>query len=239
MKSILASVLVFILIISLLFAQVQWAYGEEGESPITAAITSAIISPITSPITSAIAAVTASANKPGANGPATFAPKKCEEAKPGNKPVLLAVASGSNEVTLTWTKAGDPVSYYLVSYGMAPGLQQYGNPNAGDKNTTSFKVKNLSGGITYYFKVRAGNGCMPGEFSNEIGVKVEGQKTVGPAEGFSSFVLATSKSYSTSSGAINTASEAAVNNNPSSRIFNSALGTWEKIVKFVERLVSR
>lgn len=103
----------------------------------------------------------------------------CTDTKPGSVPKLLsALVSGKNEITLTWSKASDPVSYYLIAYGVQSGKPLYGNPNAGDKNTTSYTVKGLTGGVTYYFVVRAGNNCMPGEFSNEVKVVTSGNKNI-------------------------------------------------------------
>ncbi len=118
----------------------------------------------------------------------------CGDSKPVSSPKLVyAKATGRNEVTLVWTKAADPVSFYLVAYGTKPGQPEYGNPNIGGKDTQSYVVKGLDTGQTYYFKVRAGNGCMPGEFSNELSVPVLGDKLSGPAKGFKSGVLSSTK----------------------------------------------
>lgn len=116
----------------------------------------------------------------------------CNDSKPGSAPVLTAITpSGANSLTLTWAKAQGPVSYYLVTYGTKPGEQLYGNPNVGDGNTTSYTVNSLSGGSRYYFKVRAGNGCMPGAYSNEL-AGIPGGRTIlttRPAAGFIPGVL--------------------------------------------------
>jgi Fibronectin type III domain len=126
---------------------------------------------------------------PASTGPAS-APV-CNDSKPGSAPRLLSASAGNNSVTLTWLKSSNPVTYYLVTYSTIPGSQQYGNPNVGGHDTTSYTVRGLSGGITYYFKVRAGNGCMPGDFSNELPATTIGGFISGPAEGFTPQVPST------------------------------------------------
>ncbi len=102
--------------------------------------------------------------------PASLAPDpSCKDSAPTGAPMLRsAVSSGANRITLTWTEAADPVSYYLVAYGTAPGQYTYGNPNVGGRGTTSYTVGSLVNGATYYFVIRAGNGCAPGSYSNEL-----------------------------------------------------------------------
>ncbi|MEK7534769.1 MAG: lamin tail domain-containing protein [Patescibacteria group bacterium] len=92
----------------------------------------------------------------------------CNEAKPGSAPTFLLAKAGVNRITLNWTKALDPVTYYLVAYGTSSGFYQFGNPDIGGRDITSYTVYDLSGGTRYYFRVRAGNGCAPGDFSNEL-----------------------------------------------------------------------
>ena len=87
---------------------------------------------------------------------------------PASAPVLTSAVAGTNSVTLFWNEANGPLTYYLVAFGTQPGVSLYGNPNIGGLGTTSYTVTNLSGGQLYYFKVRAGNGCMPGSFSDEL-----------------------------------------------------------------------
>jgi len=110
----------------------------------------------------------------------TIVKDSCQDEAPGSAPHLLsAEKSGFDEVILKWEKADDPVSYYLLAYGYKSEEMLFGNPNIGNSDTTEYTVKSLSGGKKYYFKIRAGNGCMPGSFSNELSVDMGGQKTTG------------------------------------------------------------
>jgi hypothetical protein len=110
----------------------------------------------------------------------------CSAAKPGNAPVLISAMSGKNGIVLTWSKAANPVTRYLIAYGTSSDTMQYGNPDAGGPETTSYTVKSLSGGTTYYFRVKAINDCMPGDFSNVMSAVSTGtqKNTTSPATGF-------------------------------------------------------
>lgn len=116
----------------------------------------------------------------------------CGDKAPTSSPRLMsAVGVGGNRVRLTWAEASDPVSYYLVTFGNNPGEQTFGNPNVGGKGTTSYTVESLSGGKRYYFRVRAGNGCTPGPYSNEVSGVARGVRLTGNVvpEGFQPGVL--------------------------------------------------
>lgn len=103
----------------------------------------------------------------------------CTSGAPGGTPKLnSAVENGANKITLTWTTAANPVSHYLVAYGIASGQYIYGNPNVGGQGTTSYTVTSLAEGTKYYFVVKAINGCNPGSYSNELSAVVGGTVTV-------------------------------------------------------------
>lgn len=98
----------------------------------------------------------------------------CSDSKPTSAPRIISAGSAQpNQVTLVWSGV-NPASYYLVAYGTKSEKMEYGNPNVG--NTTTYTVKGLSGGQTYFFKVRSGNGCAIGEFSSEVKVMAVGPK---------------------------------------------------------------
>jgi hypothetical protein len=102
-------------------------------------------------------------------GKITFYSTLCSDTPPGSAPKLIsATAISTAKILLKWTAASDPVSYYLLSYGVTSGQYIYGNPNVGGHDTTSYVVGGLAPNKKYYFVVRAGNGCSPGSFSNEL-----------------------------------------------------------------------
>ncbi|MDO8452286.1 MAG: fibronectin type III domain-containing protein [bacterium] len=92
----------------------------------------------------------------------------CDDNSPASKSVLTSAVAGKDSVTLTWTKALDPVTHYLVAYSRSETEIEFGNQNIGDKNTTTYIVGSLEKGVKYYFKVRPVNGCRPGDFSNKL-----------------------------------------------------------------------
>ncbi len=61
-----------------------------------------------------------------------------------------------------------------MEYGTKSGDYPYGSTNIGGKGTRTYLVKSLSPNTTYYFKVRGGNGCATGTWSNEISTKTKG-----------------------------------------------------------------
>lgn len=124
----------------------------------------------------------------GNSGGGSVSAPSCNNEVPKSAPkIISAVTTGKNEITLIWEKAKGPVTHYVIAYGLQKGRPLYGNPDVG--NVTSYAVKGLSGGLTYYFKVRAGNDCQPGAYSEEVGVKVGGKFIKAPAQGFKAGVL--------------------------------------------------
>lgn len=88
-------------------------------------------------------------------------------------PVLSSVVSNANyQATLTWKDSADPISNYLVAYGVTSGKYIYGDPNIGSQGTTSFTVGSLGGNKKYYFVVSANNPCGISGYSNEVAVVV-------------------------------------------------------------------
>ncbi len=91
----------------------------------------------------------------------------CGDTKPNLPSNFRAVAGGAGEVVLSWAPPSTgPYTYFLVAYSDdANWPPKWGNPNMG--NVSSYVVSGLGAG-NYWFWLRAGNGCMPGDFIGPI-----------------------------------------------------------------------
>lgn len=99
----------------------------------------------------------------------------CTDSKPTSAPTLVsATQTGSNQVSLFWNNGQDPVTHYAIVYGTRSNESQFGIINTGS-NETQYTINNLIAGQTYYFRVYAINGCMIGDYSNELSQIALGQ----------------------------------------------------------------
>lgn len=115
----------------------------------------------------------------------------CNDPAPAGFPTITRIIPGINNATIYWEENSSPMTYYLIAFGTRSGEYVYGNPNIGGPGTKSYTVNNLSSDKTYYFKIRSGNGCSPGAFSNEVSVKPLGNvlANTNPPTGFEENVL--------------------------------------------------
>lgn len=111
-------------------------------------------SPIPSPTPAhdSVATPTCTAQPPGAKVPWLYA----------------AVPQSSSEIDLYFTDADEPYDHYVLAFGTEPGQYTFGSTNIGGKGTRVYRVSHLRANTTYYFTVRAGNGCATGGWSNEL-----------------------------------------------------------------------
>ncbi len=102
-------------------------------------------------------------------------PPACSDVSPGGKALWLyrARPQDSSSILLYFTGADNPVDRYALEYGTKSGSYQYGAANIGGKEIRTYLVKSLSPNTTYYFRVRAGNGCATGPWSNEMSARTK------------------------------------------------------------------
>lgn len=107
----------------------------------------------------------------------TTLPQGCSDASPGSKAPWLygAIAQDSNSILLYFTPADEPVNKHVLEYGTKSGVYPYGVLDMGvnSRGSMTYLVKSLSPNTTYYFRVRGGNGCATGTWSNEISSKTK------------------------------------------------------------------
>lgn len=113
-------------------------------------------------------------------------PFGCSDAKPGLPTNFIAVSGPeADQVSLSWASPSPPYTYFLIAYSDSPDWPpKWGNPDIG--NVPNYVVSGLGTG-TYWFWLRAGNGCMPGDFVGPVAASASGVGAV--AGGFSSGIL--------------------------------------------------
>ena len=97
----------------------------------------------------------------------------CSEPKPVGAPDLFQINVAGSEATLYYSPLNDHIDNYFISYSQNPGSFQHGveTGQSLSSGVLSFTVGCLPPNTTYYFRIRGQNGCMPGDWSQEMEVK--------------------------------------------------------------------
>jgi hypothetical protein len=105
-------------------------------------------------------------------GPAT-APV-CNNEKPQKAWLYKVKALGRGQYQLYWDKA-DRATTWTIGFGTQPGKYIYGLNDFGNDLSRNLIVNTYSN-RKFYFVIKANNGCMPGDWSNEwkVGTVVAG-----------------------------------------------------------------
>ncbi|HTK03633.1 MAG TPA: carboxypeptidase regulatory-like domain-containing protein [Alphaproteobacteria bacterium] len=98
---------------------------------------------------------------------------QCTNTTPsGSAPWLYSASANSgNSITLRFANYQAPVDHFVLEYGTESNKYTFGVSSFGNKDTNSYTVNSLSSNTKYYFRVRAGNGCATGTWSNELSTK--------------------------------------------------------------------
>lgn len=96
----------------------------------------------------------------------------CTAEKPHLMPNLFQIDVSNTQARIYFTPLMGNVTNYYVAYGYTPTDERFGamTNHASSNGVLSFVINELSPNITYYFKVRPHNDCMPGEWSNTMKV---------------------------------------------------------------------
>lgn len=103
----------------------------------------------------------------------TAGPPSCTAGTPSLAPELFQINAIGSVAELFIKPAGNPYNQYFISYSFDPRAEQWGVsfPITFSDGAIQYLLKDLPRGKTIYVKVRAGNGCMPGEWSNTMQIK--------------------------------------------------------------------
>lgn len=93
----------------------------------------------------------------------------CSAQKPLSAPDLFQIDAKSQSLVLYFSPAIGPQDRYAILYGTAENTDLWGYEFL-SKSTgvISVEIGSLQRNSRYFFKVRAGNGCMPGDWSNTL-----------------------------------------------------------------------
>lgn len=93
----------------------------------------------------------------------------CTAQKPLSAPDLFQIDAKSQSLVLYFSPAIGPQDRYAILYGTAENTDLWGYEFL-SKSTGAISVEigSLQKNTRYFFKVRAGNGCMPGDWSNTL-----------------------------------------------------------------------
>lgn len=155
---------------------ISWSSGEAvnlvyyGNGPDIGAFESGSPSPTPSPSSS----TGSSGSSSGGGSPAQSQPTRCAQAAPGSAPALFQIIRAGTQATLFFAPVTSNVTNYFISYGDHSGAEMYGTQFSQGPTTgaVSFTINHLSPLQQYFFRVRAGNDCMPGPWSNERGTDI-------------------------------------------------------------------
>lgn len=99
--------------------------------------------------------------------------KSCPDAPVSGTPRLYQIDTKKDSATLYFAPITGTHNHYVVAYGYESGDIRFSGTFGSGSSDGAMKVEvdHLSPNTTYYFKVRGGNGCQAGEWSNTLRAK--------------------------------------------------------------------
>ncbi len=95
-------------------------------------------------------------------------PPGCSASSPTSAPVIFQINQGINNHTLFFTPAQN-ADRYFISYGLKAGSYTYGvEVIRKSDGVIAVDIQSLGKNTQYFYRVRGGNGCATGDWSNEL-----------------------------------------------------------------------
>jgi hypothetical protein len=138
--------------------------GEQTPTPIPSVTPAPTLTP-----TSVSAATSNSNNNAGSSNSSPSAPN-CNDTTPFGSPDLFQINTTKTTATLYFAPPSMPYSSFYVAFSSKPDSWEYGTEyNQGfSGGVLRYTINLLQPNTTYYFQVRAGNGCATGKWSNSM-----------------------------------------------------------------------
>lgn len=96
-------------------------------------------------------------------------PWACTTVSPSGIPNLFQIDAATDKAKLYFSPVVKDTDRYYISFGLKPEDMQFGTEVVSNSSgVMSYTIDHLSPRSTYYVRVRAGNGCATGEWSNEM-----------------------------------------------------------------------
>jgi len=93
----------------------------------------------------------------------------CTDPKPLSAPELFQIDAKRDSLVLYFSPAMGPQDRYAILYGTKENEELWGYEFLSQSTgVISVEIGSLQRNTRYFFKVRAGNGCMPGDWSNTL-----------------------------------------------------------------------
>lgn len=119
---------------------------------------------------------TAGESSSGATSSSTTSTPGCDKQAPDHSPDLFQIDTTKNTAKLFFTPVNNAVDQYYIAYGFTEGDERFGVKF--DKGyydgVIDYTINELAPNTNYYFRVRAGNGCATGSWSNWMLAKTDG-----------------------------------------------------------------
>jgi hypothetical protein len=99
----------------------------------------------------------------------------CDNQAPDHSPDLFQIDTSKNNAKLFFTPVNNAVDQYYIAYGFTEGDERFGVKfDKGYYNgVIDYTINELAPNTNYYFRVRAGNGCATGSWSNWLRAKTD------------------------------------------------------------------
>jgi len=171
MKSLLLSLLISLLAFMTPSAALAAPYGEGAYGEDVYNGSGQPASPTPGPTPSPATPAPGKKAAKGSSGSSPSAPG-CSAQKPVAVPDLFQIDAQTESVTIYFSPVSGNRDRYYVSYSTSENAEEHGFEFQNDANgVIAVDIHALQTHTTYFFKVRAGNGCQPGDWSNILSVQ--------------------------------------------------------------------